>query len=80
MDWKGQRLAEKLYRWILVVTTVVGFVVGYWKQDFALMMQILAAGLALACVVRASSDRRGRNCQKGEVSNPTDRTFHLLLP
>lgn len=70
MDWKGQKLAEKLYRWILVVTTVFGFAVGYWQEDFALMMQILAAGLALACVVRAANPRVRRKGTKREETEP----------
>ena len=50
MDFVGQHLAERVYQVIIVLFSVVGFFVGYAKQEFSLTFYIWAAGVALACL------------------------------
>ncbi|KXZ52451.1 hypothetical protein GPECTOR_9g495 [Gonium pectorale] len=53
MDFVGQKLAENLLMWIVVLFAAVSFVAGYALKDFSLMVKINGVGLALtlACVL-----------------------------
>lgn len=51
MDFKGQERSEKLGLKMLIVTAVVCFFLGYYKQDFRLMMGLFAAGFLLTFVI-----------------------------
>eukprot|EP01105_Mastigella_eilhardi_P009757 TRINITY_DN228_c0_g2_i1.p2 TRINITY_DN228_c0_g2~~TRINITY_DN228_c0_g2_i1.p2 ORF type:complete len:108 (+),score=26.76 TRINITY_DN228_c0_g2_i1:66-389(+) len=51
MDFEGQLYAEKVYKTIIVVAAVVGWVVGFVAQDAFLMMWIVLGGTALSAAV-----------------------------
>lgn len=53
MDFKGQKLSERLSQIIMTLFAVVGFVAGYLRQDFDLMIKIFWSGVGLAFVVTA---------------------------
>lgn len=48
MDLRGQRLAEHIYMFIIVLAALVAFPVGYAQQDFYLMITIFGGGTAIA--------------------------------
>lgn len=47
MDYAGQRLAEQLNLYILLIFAIIAFVVGYLTSSFALLMKIYSVGLLL---------------------------------
>ena len=47
MDYAGQKLAEQLNLYILVIFAVVAFIAGYVTGSFGLLMKIYAVGLVL---------------------------------
>lgn len=51
MDLVGQKLAEKLMIWIIVLCAGVGFLAGYILSDFKLMALINAVGLTVTLLV-----------------------------
>eukprot|EP00731_Ephydatia_muelleri_P014951 Em0008g671a len=51
MDFEGQKLAEKLYQSVIVLFAVVGFVWGYYCEQFVQTIYILGAGVLLACLL-----------------------------
>jgi signal peptidase complex subunit 1 len=51
MDYEGQRLAEKCYQWIIVLFGVVGFIWGYFCQQYIQTVYVLGAGVLLATLV-----------------------------
>lgn len=51
MDFQGQKLAELWLTRLLSVFGAVGFLVGYLFSDFALMVYINLAGLALTLLL-----------------------------
>ena len=50
-DFRGQRLAELMYQYIIVIFSVVGFVAGYMQQSFRATFQIWCVGFLLAGVL-----------------------------
>lgn len=54
MDYKGQELAEFLFSWIIIAFGAVGWVVGYFHQDFSYTFYAWLAGVVLACIVSTS--------------------------
>lgn len=50
MDFKGQKLAEQLLLYILVISAAISFVVGYAVKDFGTMAKINGVGLLLAVI------------------------------
>lgn len=72
MDWKGQKLAEKLYHRILILAAFVGFALGYYQQDFALMLKIFGSGTALACMVSPGFERDSNRDQQERISDLVD--------
>ncbi|CAI8008966.1 Signal peptidase complex subunit 1 [Geodia barretti] len=51
MDYEGQRLAEKCYQWIIVLFGVVGFIWGYFCQQYIQTVYVLGAGVLLATLL-----------------------------
>lgn len=51
MDFKGQQRSEKLALKMLVTTAVISFLLGYFKQDFMLMMGLFGTGFLVTFAV-----------------------------
>jgi signal peptidase complex subunit 1 len=52
MDYEGQRLAELIFYWIILSFGAVGWVIGYFKQDFMVVFQLWLVGVVISVVVR----------------------------
>ena len=50
MDFKGQKLSERLSQIIVTIFAIIAFLVGYVAQDFDLMMKVFGSGVAAAFV------------------------------
>jgi len=55
MDFQGQRLAELIFYWIILSFGSVGWIIGYFQQDFTVVFQAWLVGVLLSVVVRRSS-------------------------
>ena len=51
MDFEGQKLAEKLYRIILVVSTIIAILVSYTTQKLCHGVYILTGGFIFTCIL-----------------------------
>ena len=51
MDYEGQKLAEILFYWIILVFGAVGWVIGYFQEDFTVVFQAWLAGVVLSVIV-----------------------------
>mgnify|MGYP003706369387 CR=1 FL=1 len=51
MDYKGQKLAEMLFQIIIALFGFVGFVWGYYVQDFSYCFRCWLVGLIIAAVL-----------------------------
>ena len=51
MDFEGQSLAEKLYRILLVIFTIIAMLVSYMTQQLSHGVYILCGGLILTLLV-----------------------------
>ena len=51
MDFEGQSLAEKLYRILLVIFTIIAMIVSYITQQLSHGVYILCGGLILTLLV-----------------------------
>ncbi|CAH3107963.1 unnamed protein product, partial [Porites lobata] len=51
MDYEGQKLAERLFHIIILFFGVVGFLWGYYIQQFGATFIILAAGFIVSCLI-----------------------------
>ena len=51
VDYKGQEFAERIYQVIIVVTSLIGFVWGYTKEDFKYAFYVWAIGLFASIVI-----------------------------
>ena len=51
MDFEGQALAEKLYRILLVIFTIIAMIVSYMTQQLSHGVYILCGGLILTLLV-----------------------------
>ena len=52
MDYEGQKLAELIFYWIILLFGSVGWVIGYFQQDFTVVFQAWLVGLVLSVIVR----------------------------
>ena len=59
MDYEGQRLSELIFYWIILSLGAVGWVIGYFQQDFYIVFQFWLVGVVLSVIV--SSSIMGRN-------------------
>ena len=53
MDFKGQYYCERFFQILVILFGLVGFVVGYFQQDFRLTFYFLATGGGVSAVVCA---------------------------
>ena len=53
MDFVGQKLAESLILWVVLLGALVGFLLGYTLESYKTMMQVYALGCVLAAIVRS---------------------------
>ena len=51
MDYEGQRLAELLFYYIILAFGGVGWVIGYFQQDFTIVFQCWLVGVVISVVV-----------------------------
>jgi len=51
MDYAGQKLAEKILQTIIIVFGGVGWLYGFYIQDFYMTVKILGAGVLLATML-----------------------------
>lgn len=51
MDFKGQKLSERISQLIVGIAAAFGFLVGYVLEDFGVMMKIFSIGVLVAFVV-----------------------------
>ena len=51
IDYHGQKVAEEVYLWILVVGSTIAFFAGWHSDDYAVMFRVWAA---TACVAGGS--------------------------
>jgi signal peptidase complex subunit 1 len=52
MDYEGQRLSELIFYWIILAVSGVGWVIGYFKQEFIIVFKFWLVSVALSVVVR----------------------------
>jgi signal peptidase complex subunit 1 len=51
MDFKGQKLAERLYYYIILVLGILGFLLGFIVQDFKVTLAFLGFGTAVSSLI-----------------------------
>ncbi|XP_039766349.1 signal peptidase complex subunit 1-like isoform X1 [Ornithorhynchus anatinus] len=51
MDYKGQELAEQIFMGIIQISAVIGFILGYWVEDFGWTISIFLSGLLISCMM-----------------------------
>ena len=51
MDYEGQKLAELILYWVILSFGCVGWVIGYFQQDFTVVFQAWLAGVVLSVIV-----------------------------
>ncbi|XP_003385294.1 PREDICTED: signal peptidase complex subunit 1-like [Amphimedon queenslandica] len=51
LDYEGQRLAEKIYHYVIILFSVVGLIWGYIIQQFDQTVYIILAGFVLAAIL-----------------------------
>ncbi|KAI8338213.1 microsomal signal peptidase 12 kDa subunit-domain-containing protein [Chlamydoabsidia padenii] len=49
IDFEGQRLAENLIYYVLIVASLVGFIIGYSLESIQLTLALFGIGLITAC-------------------------------
>ncbi|CAJ0578304.1 unnamed protein product, partial [Mesorhabditis spiculigera] len=50
-DFPGQRLAERVFQVIVVISGIIGFIVGYYTQQLSHSVYIVFIGSAIASLV-----------------------------
>lgn len=53
MDYQGQKLSEILFHVIILWFGAIGWVLGYFEQDFVVVFKWWLGGLILAVLVRS---------------------------
>jgi ABC-type amino acid transport system permease subunit len=51
MDYEGQKLAELLFYWIIISFGGIGWVIGYFQQDFFVVVQAWFVGVVISVIV-----------------------------
>lgn len=51
MDFKGQALADRIGTILITLFGILAFLLGYWFQNFILMISIYAGGVLLALLL-----------------------------
>jgi signal peptidase complex subunit 1 len=55
MDYEGQRLSELIFYWIILSLGGVGWVIGYFRQDFNIVFQFWLVGVVISVIVSTRS-------------------------
>jgi hypothetical protein len=55
MDYEGQKLSELIFYWIICSFGAVGWVIGYFQQDFTLCFYAWSIGVLLSVVSRSTA-------------------------
>ena len=75
MDYEGQRLAELLFYWIILSFGAVGWIIGYFQQDFFIVFKAWLVGVVISVVVSPLEHLRPRK----DESNGTSHNFTPFL-
>jgi signal peptidase complex subunit 1 len=51
MDYEGQKLCENLFYWIIIIFGAIGWVYGYFEQDFVYVFYAWSVGMVISLVV-----------------------------
>uniref|UniRef100_A0A0N4ZID7 Signal peptidase complex subunit 1 n=1 Tax=Parastrongyloides trichosuri TaxID=131310 RepID=A0A0N4ZID7_PARTI len=51
MDFEGQQKAERIYEVIVVLSAVIGFIVGFYTQQISHMVISIGIGFLLSCII-----------------------------
>ncbi|GAX23251.1 signal peptidase complex subunit 1 [Fistulifera solaris] len=51
MDYEGQKLAELIFYIIILTFGCVGWVIGYFQEDFTVVFQAWLAGVVLSVIL-----------------------------
>mmetsp|Transcript_1100 Transcript_1100/g.2460 ORF Transcript_1100/g.2460 Transcript_1100/m.2460 type:complete len:90 (-) Transcript_1100:1164-1433(-) len=51
MDYEGQRLSELLFYWLIIGFGGVGWVIGYFRQEFFIVFKFWLVGVVLSVVL-----------------------------
>ena len=64
MDYKGQRLSEIIFHVIIILFGSIGWVIGYFREDFMVVFQVWFVGVVLSVIVSDGTERNGteRDC------------------
>ena len=60
MDFEGQKLSELIFHILIIAFGAVGWVIGYFQQDFTVVFQFWLVGLVLSVIV--SHEREQDSC------------------
>jgi membrane protein CcdC involved in cytochrome C biogenesis len=52
MDFEGQKLSELIFHILIIACGAVGWIIGFFQQDFTIAFQAWLVGLVLSVVVR----------------------------
>ncbi|KYQ89021.1 signal peptidase complex subunit 1 [Tieghemostelium lacteum] len=73
MDFQGQKLAERIYQYLIIICGIIGWIIGFIKQDFTYTFYFVAGGTGLACLLCLPDwpylNRNPLNWQKPEVKD-----------
>ncbi|VEU34690.1 unnamed protein product [Pseudo-nitzschia multistriata] len=51
MDYEGQRLSELIFYWLIIGFGGVGWVIGYFRQEFFIVFKFWLVGVVLSTVL-----------------------------
>ncbi|EAL68358.1 signal peptidase complex subunit 1 [Dictyostelium discoideum AX4] len=51
MDFEGQKLAEYIYQYTIIIFGVIGWIIGFIKQDFSITFYSVALGTFLSLIL-----------------------------
>lgn len=54
MDYEGQKLAELIFYIIILTFGCIGWVIGYFQEDFTVVFQAWLAGVVISVIVSGS--------------------------
>lgn len=51
MDFEGQKLAEIIFHILIISFGAIGWIIGYFQQNFTIVFQAWLVGLVLSVIV-----------------------------
>jgi hypothetical protein len=78
VDWAGQKLAEAVCLYLTSLFGAAGFLLGYWRQDFALMMKV--GGMCGGRGGRAARAGARRSAARGAARRPGSIAIAVAAP